>query len=66
MQGKSRAHISLDENNRAFQDLFAFRPESAMPVCELAEVLLHTPGTLSMAELLAVRIDNFANHASEM
>lgn len=30
--------------------LFAFRPETAKPLCELAEVLLHAPGTLSPAE----------------
>jgi uncharacterized peroxidase-related enzyme len=44
------AHIQLTEGLPGIRGLFAFRPETAKPLCELAEVLLHTPGTLSMAE----------------
>jgi hypothetical protein len=44
------AHIKVDEKLPGIRGLFAFRPETAMPMSELAEVLLHTPGTLSLAE----------------
>jgi uncharacterized peroxidase-related enzyme len=44
------AHIPLAEGLPGIRGLFAFRPETANPLCELAEVLLHTPGALSMAE----------------
>lgn len=43
-------HIQLDEKLPGIRGLFAFSPETAMPMSELAEVLLHTPGTLPMAE----------------
>jgi len=43
-------HIKLDDTLPGIRGLFAFRPQTAMPISELAEVLLHTPGTLSMAE----------------
>ena len=43
-------HIKLDEKLPGIRGLFAFRPQTAMPMSELAEILLHTPGTLSMAE----------------
>src|SRR5580704_11059732 len=44
------AHIELTEGLPGIRGLFAFRPETAQPLCELAEVLLHTPSTLSMGE----------------
>jgi len=44
------SHIKLDEKLPGIRGLFAFRPETALPMSELVEVLLHTPGTLSMAE----------------
>jgi uncharacterized peroxidase-related enzyme len=43
-------HIQLTEGLPGIRGLFAFRPETAKPLCELAETLLHTPGPLSMAE----------------
>ena len=43
-------HIPVAEGLPGIRGLFAFRPEAAGPLCELAEVLLHTPGSLSMAE----------------
>jgi uncharacterized peroxidase-related enzyme len=43
-------HIQLDEKLPGIRGLFAFRPEAAMPMSELVEVLLHTADTLSMAE----------------
>ncbi|MBZ5595943.1 MAG: peroxidase-related enzyme [Acidobacteriia bacterium] len=43
-------HIRLSEGLPGIRGLFAFRPETAKPLCELAKVLLHTPGTLSLAE----------------
>src|SRR5689334_13982254 len=44
------AHIKLPEGLPGIRGPLAFRPETAKPLCELAEVLLHTPGTLSLAE----------------
>jgi hypothetical protein len=43
-------HIKLDEKLPGIRGLFAFRPETALPMSELVEALLYTPGTLSMAE----------------
>ena len=53
-------HIKLDEKLPGIRGLFAFRPETALPISELAEVLLHTPGTLSMAdrELIATYVSS--------
>jgi len=44
------SHIRLSEELPGIRGLFAFRPETAEPLCELAEVLLHAPGTLTPAE----------------
>src|SRR6202050_5623135 len=54
------AHIQTPEGLPGIRGLFAFRPETARPLCELAEVLLHTPGTLSMAdrELIATYVSS--------
>jgi uncharacterized peroxidase-related enzyme len=54
------AHIELKEGLPGIRGLFAFRPETAKPLCELAEILLHTPGTLSMAdrELIATYVSS--------
>jgi uncharacterized peroxidase-related enzyme len=54
------AHIELTEGLPGIRGLFAFRPETAQPLCELAEVLLHEPGTLSMAdrELIATYVSS--------
>jgi uncharacterized peroxidase-related enzyme len=43
-------HIALPDGLPGIRGPFAFRPETAKPLCELAEILLHTPGTLSLAE----------------
>jgi len=43
-------HIRLAEGLPGIRGLFAFRPETAKPLCDLAEILLHAPGTLSQAE----------------
>jgi uncharacterized peroxidase-related enzyme len=54
------AHISLPEGLPGIRGLFGFRPETAKPLCELAEVLLHVPGTLSLAdrELIATFVSS--------
>jgi hypothetical protein len=54
------AHIDLAEGLPGIRGPFAFRPETAKPLCELAEILLHTPGTLSMAdrELIATYVSS--------
>jgi uncharacterized peroxidase-related enzyme len=38
-------HIQLAEGLPGIRSLFAFRPETAKPLCELADELLHAPGT---------------------
>jgi uncharacterized peroxidase-related enzyme len=43
-------HITLPEGVPGIRSLFAFRPDTAGPLCELAEVLLHAPGTLTPGE----------------
>lgn len=37
------AHITLPEGLPGIRGPFAFRPETAKPLCELAEVLLRPP-----------------------
>jgi uncharacterized peroxidase-related enzyme len=44
------AHISLTEGIPGIRALFAFRPETAKPLCELAQILLREPGTLTPGE----------------
>jgi uncharacterized peroxidase-related enzyme len=43
-------HIPIPEDLPGIRGLFAFRPETAKPLSELAEVLLHERGTLTPAE----------------
>jgi uncharacterized peroxidase-related enzyme len=43
-------HITLSEGLPGIRGLFAFRPETAKPLCDLANVLLHEPGTLTPGE----------------
>jgi len=43
-------HIQLREGLPGIRGLFAFRPETALPLSELAEVLLHQSHSLSPAE----------------
>ncbi len=57
------AQIQVPEGLPAIRSLFGFRPETARPLSELAEVLLHTPGTLSMAdrELIATCVSSLSD-----
>src|SRR5262245_54865540 len=43
-------HIPLRPDLRGIVSLFDYRPETARPLCELAEVLLRGPSTLARAE----------------
>lgn len=43
-------HIQLSAGLPGIRALFAFRPETVKPLCELAEALLHVPGTLTPGE----------------
>jgi uncharacterized peroxidase-related enzyme len=43
-------HIPIPEGLPGIRGLFTFRPETAKPLCELANVLLHAPGPLSPGE----------------
>jgi alkylhydroperoxidase family enzyme len=43
-------HIDLPEGLPGIVGPMAFRPETAKPLNELAEILLHGPGTLPMGE----------------
>jgi uncharacterized peroxidase-related enzyme len=44
------AHILLKDDLPGIRGLFEFRPETANPLCELADVLLHQPSPLTPAE----------------
>ena len=44
------AHIQVPEGLPGIRGLLAFRPETAKPLGELADVLLHSPSTLSPGE----------------
>jgi uncharacterized peroxidase-related enzyme len=44
------AYISLPEGLPGIRGAMAFRPETAKPLNELVEVLLHSPGTLTPGE----------------
>jgi hypothetical protein len=44
------AHISLPEWLPGISGAFAFPPETAKPMRELAHVLLHEPNSLALAE----------------
>lgn len=52
------AHIELGNNLPGIVGLFGYRPETARPMSELAEVLLRGPSTLSPGEreLIAARV----------
>lgn len=43
-------HIPLTEGLPGIRALFAFRPDTAKPLCDLANLLLHEPSTLSQGE----------------
>jgi uncharacterized peroxidase-related enzyme len=44
------AHIKLTKDLPGIRALFDFRPETAEALCQLADVLLHQPNSLSQAE----------------
>jgi uncharacterized peroxidase-related enzyme len=44
------AHIQLQEDLPGIRALLAFRPETAKPLGDLTDALLHAPGTLSPGE----------------
>ena len=48
------AHIALDEGMPGITGAFAFRPETAKPMRELAEILLRGENTLTSAEREAI------------
>jgi uncharacterized peroxidase-related enzyme len=54
------AHIRLPEGLQGIRGPMAFRPETAGPLNELAEVLLHAPNSLSAAdrELIATYVSS--------
>jgi uncharacterized peroxidase-related enzyme len=54
------AHINLVEGLPGIRGLFDFRPETAEPMCRLADVLLHQPNSLSAAdrELIATYVSS--------
>ncbi len=53
-------HIDLPEGIPGIRSAFAFRPETARPLCDLAEVLLRGESTLSRGEreLIAAYVSN--------
>jgi uncharacterized peroxidase-related enzyme len=54
------SHIKLNETLPGIRALFDFRPETAGPLCHLADVLLHQPSSLSRAdrELIATYVSS--------
>jgi hypothetical protein len=44
------AYVPVPENLPGIVGLLAFRPETAKPLCELAEILLQSPNSLSRGE----------------
>lgn len=66
------AHIQLPEGLPGIRGLLAFRPETARPLGELANVLLHAPGSLSPGEreIIAAYVSRLNDctycHASHM
>lgn len=63
-------HIRLGNDLQGIASLFAYRPETAKPLGELAEILLRGPSTLSRGEreLIATRVSHlnecrFCTHA---
>ncbi|MBG0831961.1 carboxymuconolactone decarboxylase family protein [Planomonospora sp. ID67723] len=49
-EGASRPHIALDSDEPGVRGLFRFRPETALPLNQLVEVLLCGESTLSRGE----------------
>jgi len=43
-------HIILPDGVPGIRGLFEFRPDTAKPLCELANILLHAPNTLTPGE----------------
>jgi len=43
-------HIAIPEGFPGIRGLFELRPDTAKPLCELANILLHAPNTLTLAE----------------
>lgn len=52
------AHIEVPDGIPGIRSLFAFRPETAGPLTDLAQVLLHAPNSLTRGEreLIAARV----------
>ncbi len=57
-KGIEMPHIALPEGLPGIRGAMAFRPETAKPLNELAEILMRGPGTLSLAdrELIATYV----------
>jgi uncharacterized peroxidase-related enzyme len=60
MQETPMPHISLPEGLQGIRSAMAFRPETAKPLNELAEALLHAPNSLPQAdrELIATYVSS--------
>jgi uncharacterized peroxidase-related enzyme len=56
-------HISLENDAPGISSLFLYRPETALPMSELAEVLLRAPNSLSRGEreLIAAYVSSLNN-----
>jgi len=57
------AHIPLPDGATGIRALFAFRPESAQPMADLANTLLHAPNSLTLGEreLIAAYVSSLNN-----
>jgi uncharacterized peroxidase-related enzyme len=56
-------HIELGNESHGIRSLFEYRPETARPLCELVEVLLRGPSTLTRGEreLIASYVSSLNN-----
>lgn len=50
MKGRAMPHITLNSAEPGIRGLLRYRPETARPLSELAEVLMRGPGTLTRGE----------------
>lgn len=60
LKAKPMPHIQLPEGLQGIRSAMAFRPETAKPLNELAEILLHAPNSLPQAdrELIATYVSS--------
>jgi alkylhydroperoxidase family enzyme len=61
-------HIRLPEGLQGIRSAMAFRPETAAPLNQLAEILLHAPNSLTPGEreLIATYVSSKGRQARDL